>query len=78
MKTIKAPCAARAPTRLGRGVRRECRPRFLEASLNRSCDWVRAAEDAARGPNQLLEHRNRLANIFERGTSLYMEDLGVS
>jgi hypothetical protein len=34
---------------------------------------VRAAEDAPRGPNQLLEHRNRLANIFERGTSLYMD-----
>ena len=58
MKTIKAPFAARAPTRLGRGERRERLSRLLEAFLNRSCDWVGAAEHAPRGPFRFLERRH--------------------
>ena len=73
MKTIKAPFAARAPTWLGRVERRKRLSRYVEASSNESCDWVRATENAPRSPFHILERRHGLAEIVERGVVVPVE-----
>ena len=78
MKTIKAPFAARAPTRLGRGVRRECRPCFLEVLLNHRCDRMRSTEHTPRDPFRVLERRHGLAQIVERGAVVSVGKSGCS
>ena len=77
MKTIKAPCAARAPTRLGRVERRERKSRYFEAVLNFFCERVRASEHSLRGPFRILERRHGLAEIVERGGGVSAERLRV-
>ena len=52
--------------------------RFSQGCLNPSCDGVRAAEHAPRGPFQLLELRNGFVEIIERGDGVIGERPRVS
>ena len=47
--------------------------RISQGFLNPPCVWVRAAEEAPRGPCRLFERRFRLAEIVERGVGVLEE-----
>ena len=52
--------------------------RVSQGCLNPSCDRMRAAEHAPRGPFRVLERRHCLAEIVERRVGVLVERLRVT
>ena len=48
-------------------------PRHLQILLHQLAEWVRSSQTAPRGRFDLLKRRHGLAEIFERGTVIFVE-----